>query len=111
LAATGTQNAAHVRSLIRQGLWTHHTSGLADEHVQGNVVILPEAQANDFLRYCQRNPKPCPLLAVSEPGHALLPTLGRTSTSAPTCRATACGATASWWTSPATSAACGATTW
>ena len=73
----GTQNAAHVRALIRQGLWTHHTSGLADEHVQGNVVILPEAQANDFLRYCQRNPKPCPLLAVSEPGHALLPTLGR----------------------------------
>ncbi len=73
----GTQNAAHVRALIRQGLWTHHTSGLADEHVQGNVVILPEAQANDFLRYCQRNPKPCPLLAVSEPGHALLPTLGK----------------------------------
>ncbi len=73
----GTQNAAHVRALIRQGLWTNHTSGLADEHVQGNVVILPEAQANDFLRYCQRNPKPCPLLAVSEPGHALLPTLGR----------------------------------
>ncbi len=73
----GTQNAAHVRGLIRQGAWTHHTSGLADEHVQGNVVILPEAQANDFLRYCQRNPKPCPLLAVSEPGHALLPTLGR----------------------------------
>jgi len=73
----GTQDAAHVRALIRQGLWTHHTSGLADEHVQGNVVILPEAQANDFLRYCQRNPKPCPLLAVSEPGHALLPTLGK----------------------------------
>lgn len=73
----GTQNAAHVRALIRQGVWTHHTSGLADDHVQGNVVILPEAQANDFLRYCQRNPKPCPLLAVSEPGHALLPTLGK----------------------------------
>ncbi len=73
----GTQNAAHVRALIRQGVWAHHTSGLADEHVQGNVVILPEAQANDFLRYCQRNPKPCPLLAVSEPGHALLPTLGK----------------------------------
>jgi uncharacterized protein YcsI (UPF0317 family) len=44
--------------------------------VQGNVVILPEALATDFLRYCQRNPKPCPLLAVSEPGQSLLPTLG-----------------------------------
>jgi uncharacterized protein YcsI (UPF0317 family) len=44
--------------------------------VQGNVVILPEALANDFLRYCQRNPKPCPLLAVSEPGNPNLPALG-----------------------------------
>ena len=72
----GTQDAKHVRSLIRQGIWTSHTSGLADAHVQGNVVILPQAEANDFLRYCQRNPKPCPLLAVSEPGQPWLPTLG-----------------------------------
>ena len=72
----GMQDAAHVRVLIRQGLWNSHTSGLADDHVQGNVVILPQAEANDFLRYCQRNPKPCPLLAVSEPGQPLLPTLG-----------------------------------
>ena len=64
------------RAAIRSGEWTSHTSGLADGHVQGNVVILPEVLANDFLRYCQRNPKPCPLLAVSEPGEALLPSLG-----------------------------------
>jgi len=74
--AGGIKNAAHVRSIIRQGRWTSHTSGLASEHVQGNVVILPAAEANDFLRYCQLNPKPCPLLAVSEPGQAGLPTLG-----------------------------------
>jgi uncharacterized protein YcsI (UPF0317 family) len=49
---------------------------LADQHVQGNVVILPEADATDFLRYCQRNPKPCPVLAVSEPGVPTLPSLG-----------------------------------
>ena len=72
----GMQDAGHVRSLIRQGLWAGHTSGLADDHVQGNLVILPQAQADDFLRYCQRNPKPCPLLAVSEPGQHLLPRLG-----------------------------------
>lgn len=72
----GIKSAAHVRSLIRQGLWTHHTSGLADGYVQGNVVILPAAQAGDFLDYCQRNPKPCPVLAVSEPGQAALPALG-----------------------------------
>lgn len=69
-------NGRQARAIIRRGEWTAHTSGLAEGHVQGNVVILPEAQANDFLRYCQRNPKPCPLLAVGEPGHAELPTLG-----------------------------------
>lgn len=71
-----SRNAQQVRKLIRQGVWHSHTSGLASDHVQGNVVILPEAQATDFLRYCQRNPKPCPLLAVSEPGQAQLPSLG-----------------------------------
>ena len=64
------------REAIRSGQFTGHTSGLAEGHVQGNVVILPELLANDFLRYCQRNPKPCPLLAVSEPGEAMLPSLG-----------------------------------
>jgi len=71
------QDPAQARQMIRKGDWTAHTSGAAQAHVQGNVVILPEALANDFLRYCQRNPKPCPLLAVSEPGQPLLPTLGR----------------------------------
>ncbi len=74
--AGGINHAAHVRGLIRQGRWASHTSGLASDHVQGNVVILPAAEAGDFLRYCQRNPKPCPLLAVSEPGQAALPALG-----------------------------------
>jgi uncharacterized protein YcsI (UPF0317 family) len=67
---------AQVRAAIRNGLWTSHTSGLVRDHVQGNVVILPRVLADDFLRYCQRNPKPCPVLAVSEPGEAMLPALG-----------------------------------
>ena len=67
---------AEARAAIRSGRFTSHTSGLARDHVQGNVVILPQALADDFLRYCQRNPKPCPVLAVSEPGQPLLPTLG-----------------------------------
>lgn len=71
-----SKNALQVRALIRQGTWHSHTSGLASDHVQGNVVILPEVLAADFMRYCQRNPKPCPLLAVSEPGNPLLPGLG-----------------------------------
>ena len=64
------------RAAIRAGAWVSHTSGLARDHVQGNVVILPQALADDFLRYCQRNPKPCPVLAVSEPGDPMLPSLG-----------------------------------
>lgn len=70
------EKSVKAREAIRSGQFTGHTSGLAEGHVQGNVVILPELLANDFLRYCQRNPKPCPLLAVSEPGQAMLPSLG-----------------------------------
>jgi len=72
----GASTAAQVRAAARAGAWTSHTSGLAERHVQGNVVILPRAEADDFLRYCQRNPKPCPLLAVGEPGDPALASLG-----------------------------------
>ena len=75
-SAEEAKHAHAVRAQIRSGAWHSHTSGLASDHVQGNVVILPQALATDFLRYCQRNPKPCPLLAVSEPGDPLLPSLG-----------------------------------
>lgn len=72
----GAQDAARIRRVIRQGRWASHTSGLAPNHVQGNVVILPQAHAGDFLRYCQRNPQACPVLAVSEAGVPQLPELG-----------------------------------
>ena len=76
-AENGTLKLAmSVRQRVRLGQLTGHTSGLADQHVQGNVVILPRAWATDFLAFCQKNPKPCPLLAVTEPGEFLLPTLG-----------------------------------
>lgn len=57
-----------VRLAAREGLLTGPTSGLASGYVQVNLVILPESQASGFLRFCQANPKPCPVLAVSEPG-------------------------------------------
>jgi uncharacterized protein YcsI (UPF0317 family) len=74
--ASASNQLAGARAAIRAGTWTTHTSGVADDHVQGNVVILPQALADDFLRYCQRNPKPCPVLAVSEVGVPMLPQLG-----------------------------------
>lgn len=70
-------NAREARARIRARQHTGHTSGLAPGCVQGNVVILPRALAPDFAAYCQRNPKPCPLLATSEPGDPRLPALGR----------------------------------
>lgn len=76
LPPDSTLRGVELRALIRRGQWTSHTSGLSRELVQGNVVILPKALAADFLCYCQRNPKPCPLLAVSEPGDPMLPMLG-----------------------------------
>jgi uncharacterized protein YcsI (UPF0317 family) len=65
-----------VRLAARGGQLSGHTSGLATAHVQGNLVVLPSGVADEFLRYCQRNPKPCPLLAVGEPGDPRLPPLG-----------------------------------
>ncbi len=65
-----------LRAAIRSGTFSGHTSGLATSHVQGNVVILPQAWASDFLLYCQRNPRPCPLLAVGDAGRPHLPSLG-----------------------------------
>ena len=64
------------RLRIRSGAFTGHTSGLAPGLVQGNVAILPKDLADDFLRFCTLNPKPCPVLAVGEVGDPSLPALG-----------------------------------
>src|SRR5882757_3597362 len=52
------------------------TAGLAPGFVQGNLAILPQALAADFLRFCQLNPKPCPLIGTSAPGDWRVPELG-----------------------------------
>ena len=57
-----------LRSMFRSGELDGFTSGMAPGRVQANLVILPVKQAFDFLLFCQRNPKPCPLLEVIEPG-------------------------------------------
>ena len=64
------------RRRIRDEGFTGPTAGLAAGNVQANLVILPKALAHDFLRFAQANPKPCPVLAVSEPGDPHLPALG-----------------------------------
>jgi uncharacterized protein YcsI (UPF0317 family) len=54
--------------MIRQGKLVQTTSGMAPGNVQANLAILPKDLAFDFLLFCQRNPKPCPLLEVVEAG-------------------------------------------
>jgi uncharacterized protein YcsI (UPF0317 family) len=66
-----------VRAGIRAGRYRSHTAGLGAGYLQTNVVILPEAYALDFMRFCQRNPKPCPLVGVSDTGNPMMFTLGR----------------------------------
>jgi uncharacterized protein YcsI (UPF0317 family) len=63
------------RQAIRGGGYTGYTAGLAPGFVQSNICILPAQWAEDFLLYCQRNPKPCPLIARSDVGDPRLPTL------------------------------------
>jgi len=71
------QAAYRARLDARHGRLTGPTASLAPGHVQANLAILPQDLAADFLRFCQRNPKPCPLLAVSEPGDPTLAGLGQ----------------------------------
>src|SRR5271167_1788147 len=61
---------AEVRRAARSGEWDSPTAGLARGHVQANLVIVPRELAFDFLLFCQRNPKPCPLLDVTDAGSA-----------------------------------------
>lgn len=66
--AESTGSLAGLRDRIRSGEYTTPTSGLAPGRVQANLVALPKEYAFDFLRFCVRNPKPCPVLEVTDAG-------------------------------------------
>lgn len=67
---------AALRAAIRGGRFTAHTSGQCPGYAQANLAVLPREYAADFLRFCQLNPKPCPILGISEPGDGRIPALG-----------------------------------
>jgi uncharacterized protein YcsI (UPF0317 family) len=75
-AADLPRTGREARLAIRSGALGGQTAGVAPGYVQGNLAILPVSLASDFQRFCQLNPKPCPLLAASAPGDFRLPTLG-----------------------------------
>jgi len=77
LRHTGAANAGlAARLAVRNGAHRGPTAGLAPGYVQGNLAILPKALAADFRRFCERNPKPCPLIGMSAPGDPRVPALG-----------------------------------
>ncbi|MCY1165802.1 MAG: putative hydro-lyase [Pseudomonadota bacterium] len=62
------ETPSELRLASRSGKFTQPTAGHAPGYIQANLMIVPQAQAFDFLLFCQRNPKPCPLVEVLEPG-------------------------------------------
>src|SRR3954452_8437883 len=63
------------RHAFRSGV-ADTTAGVANGFVQGNLVILPEKLAASFHRFCQLNPKPCPIIGMSDVGNPRIPSLG-----------------------------------
>ncbi|TWI57240.1 putative hydro-lyase [Alkalihalobacillus nanhaiisediminis] len=63
-----TMEPKEIRELVKQNKLTRPTSGMAVDYVQANLVVLKKELAFDFLLFCQRNPKSCPLIDVTEPG-------------------------------------------
>ena len=60
--------AQDARLSMRKGEWTGPTKHAVPGYVKCNLVILPKADSYDFLVYCVRNPKPCPLVEVTDAG-------------------------------------------
>lgn len=69
--------ARDLRRTIRSGAWTGQTAGTVPGALQANLAIVPQQAAGAFAAFCNGNPKPCPLLAWTQPGARILPTLGR----------------------------------
>jgi uncharacterized protein YcsI (UPF0317 family) len=68
LARLATLSGAEIRERCRRGEWTGATAGCALGYVQANLVVVRASAAKDFHRFCELNPKPCPILEVTSPG-------------------------------------------
>ena len=70
LAHMAQLSGAEARARIRSGRWRRPTAGVAAGWVQANLVVVPREYADEFREFCARNPRPCPLLDVTEAGSA-----------------------------------------
>jgi len=76
LTENDVKESKRARAEIRAARHAGPTPSLAPGYIQANLVILPADLAADFDQYCRLNPKPCPILARSQPGDPHFPTLG-----------------------------------
>jgi uncharacterized protein YcsI (UPF0317 family) len=75
-ALAGLHTGRDARLACRRGSLKVSTAGVAPGYVQGNLAVMPKDLAADFMRFCQANPKPCPVIGVSDVGDPHLPALG-----------------------------------
>jgi uncharacterized protein YcsI (UPF0317 family) len=76
VVTSDSESGLDIRRLCRTGDFVEPTSGRAPGYVQCNVVMMPADSAHHFLGFCEHNPRPCPLLAMSEaPGSVALTAL------------------------------------
>ena len=61
-------SAREARLAMRQGKWTGPTVHKVKGYIQANLVVIPRVDAYEFLVYCQRNAKACPVIEITDPG-------------------------------------------
>ncbi len=67
-AETTNMTPTEFRHVVRRCEWTRGSAIACRGYAQANVAIVPKDYAYDFLVFCNRNPRPCPVLDVTEVG-------------------------------------------
>ncbi len=68
LAQVAAMGPKEFRGIIRKAEWAEPTIMACRNYGQANLVIVPKEYAFEFLLFCNRNPRPCPVIDVTEPG-------------------------------------------
>lgn len=53
-----------LRELFRRDKLVVPTAGFCSDYVQANLIILPAEYAEDYVKFLEKNPRPCPVLEV-----------------------------------------------
>lgn len=56
------------RDHVRRGQWRAPNTNACWGYAHANLVVVPKSLAFEFFLFCHRNPNPCPVIDVTEPG-------------------------------------------